>query len=77
MELGQASALVVVVLAVTEAIKRAGVSTRYVPLVAIVLGIVGSLYLDGISWLSTASGVVTGLTSSGLFSGFKKVVLNK
>ena len=77
MELTQVGMLVVLVIAVTEAIKKAGVNSRYIPLVALALSIGASLALDGISWLSTASGVILGLTSSGLFSVVKKVVLNK
>lgn len=70
-------ALVVVIIGLTEAIKKVGVSSRYIPLVAVVLGIGGALYFGGVNWLSVAAGVFTALASSGLFSGFKRTVLNK
>lgn len=74
LELG---ALVVIIIAVCEAIKRAGVSTRYIPVIAIVLGIAGALYFGGTSWLMVGAGIFTALGSSGLYSGFKRTILDK
>ena len=73
----ETGAVVVLVIAICEAVKRAGLNTRYVPILSIVLGIAGSLLFGGVSWAVTLVGVVAGLTSSGLYSGFKKTVLNK
>ena len=74
----QIGALVIVIISLCQAIKYANViNTRYIPLMAIVLGIAGSLYLGGASWLSVLAGVVTAFTASGIFSAFKKTVLNK
>ena len=73
----QLASLIVIIIAVCEAIKRMGVSTRYIPIIAIVLGIAGAFYFDGVSWITTGAGILTALISQGLFSGFKKTVLNK
>lgn len=70
-------ALVVIIVAVCEAVKRAGLNKRYTPLLAIILGVVGSLYFGGASWLVALSGVITGLTTSGLYDFTKKTVLGK
>jgi len=78
MEQTLVGALVVVIVAATQVIKNLRfVSTRYVPLIAILLGISGSFTLGGVEWLSVASGVIIGLSSVGLYSGFKATVLGK
>lgn len=70
--------LVVVIIAVVEAVKRSNViSNRFIPLVAVVLGVAGALYFGGVSWLAVAAGVFTSLASSGLYSSFKRTILNK
>jgi len=73
----QLSAVVVVIVAICEAVKRVGVSTRYIPLIAVVLGIGGAMYFDGVNWLATGAGIIMALTAQGLYSGFKKTVMNK
>ena len=77
MENLEIGSLVVVIIALCEAAKRVGLNTRYVPVLAIVLGIAGSFYFSGASWLTTGAGVLTALISSGLYSGFKRTVLDK
>ena len=73
----QLGLLVVVIIGLCQAIKYAGLNTRWIPLISLGLGLAGALYLGGVNWLSVFAGVVTALTASGLFSGFKKLVLNK
>ena len=51
------SSLIVIIIALCEAIKRAGVSTRYIPLIAIVLGIAGALYFWGAGWVTAGAGL--------------------
>lgn len=70
-------ALVVVIIAVCEVAKRAGLSTRYVPALAVVLGLLGSFYFSGVSWVTTGAGVIVSLISAGLYSGVKKTVFDK
>lgn len=69
--------VIVLVIAICQAIKYAGVNTRFIPIIALVLGMGGAFFFEGVSWLATVSGIVLGLTSSGLFSGFKATILNK
>lgn len=76
MTLTMISGLVLVIVAVCQGVKYAGVSSRYIPILAIVLGIAGAVYLAGADWLEVASGVIAGLTSSGLYSGLKKTIIN-
>lgn len=70
--------IVVLVLGVTYAIKKAGINSRYLPLIALLLG-VGTTYLfsGNVSFLATVSGVILGLSSSGLYDFGKKTVLGK
>jgi hypothetical protein len=56
----------------TEVIKRAAnISSRLVPLIALVIGIVLSWLGLGWSLSNVLFGIVVGLTSSGLYSGAK------
>jgi len=74
----QVGALVVLIIAICQAIKIAGLNTRYIPVIAIILGLAGSFYFsDSINWLTTVAGLITAFTASGIFSGFKATVLNK
>ena len=70
-------ATIVLIIAICEGIKRAGVKSRYIPIIAIALGIGSAMYFGGASWLIAGSGIITALIASGLYSGFKKVVMNK
>lgn len=69
--------LVIVILGLCEAVKYAGLNTRWIPLIAIILGIIGAFFLGGANWLSMLAGLVSAFTASGIFSGFKKTILNK
>lgn len=73
----QSGSIVVLIIAICQGIKRAGISSRYIPIIAIVLGIIGAVYFDGVNWLATASGIILSLIAQGLYSGFKRTVLNK
>ena len=66
--------IVIVILALCQGIKIAGVKSRYIPLVAILLGIIGSVFYGGISSLTLLAGVLTGLSSSGLYSSGKAMM---
>ena len=73
----QVGLLVVVIIGLCQAVKYAGLNTRWIPLLAIILGLAGSLYVGGVNWLSILAGLMTAFTASGIFSGFKKTILNK
>lgn len=66
------SGLVVVIVGVVEAIKRAlNLDSRFAPLLAIALGIGALGSLDGFSTVAIFEGIVAGLAASGLYSGVK------
>ena len=73
MEYKKIGMIVVLVLAVCEAVKRAGLQSKFVPLLAVVLGLLGAFWFDGVNFLATASGVVLGLATTGGYTLVKKL----
>lgn len=65
--------IIPMILALTEIVKRFGISSKYAPLVSIVLG-VGISFLTSVSINSALEGVVFGLSASGLWSGGKTII---
>ncbi len=63
--------LVAVIGGLTEAVKRAGLDSRYAPIFAIVLGLVCTYFFVGKSPETLMQGLVASLTASGLYSGIK------
>ena len=59
--------LVAVITGLVQAVKVAGLPTRFAPLLAIALGISAAFLMK----TDVLSGVVAALTSAGLFSGVK------
>lgn len=57
------------VIALVEALKHSGMSTKYAPISAIVIGILFGIVLG--SWVG---GLVLGLAASGLYSGARELV---
>ena len=66
--------LVPVVLGITQVIKMTGLSSRYVPLLSLVLGMVGAILIGNLDSTSLLQGVIAGLSASGLYSGGKATV---
>lgn len=67
--------LVPVVIGVVEVIKQAGnVSSRYAPLLSLVLGCLGVYLASGFALTGALvlEGIVVGLSAAGLYSGAKK-----
>ncbi len=62
------------IIALVEAAKRVGMPSRLSPVLAIVLGLVASLYKGVIMFDTIVEGLVIGLASAGLYSGTKRVV---
>jgi hypothetical protein len=67
----QVLALVPVVIGLVEVIKRIGLNERYLPITAIILGVVGAVAIIGYSPETIVGGIVLGLSSVGLFSGVR------
>lgn len=80
--LGLIAAIAPVVLGVTEAIKRTGISVKWAPFVAMLTGLVFAFLFDysqeeafiaGNVAQNAISGVLAGLTAAGLYSGVKTI----
>ncbi len=73
----QITAIVVIILAVSEGLKRAGVPSRYIPLISTITGLLAALPFGGVNFLSVASGVILGLATTGGYRVVKTSILNK
>jgi len=71
--------MVALTIGITEAIKRLGIPSKWSPIVAIVIGIIMALISSEFRVSSEVilGGMVMGLSSSGLWSGTKSVLLKK
>lgn len=80
---GVPAAIVIVML--VEVLKRAGLDRRFAPLAAILLGILTTVAVHlaiqwpalRIWWEVIGSGLLLGLTSSGLYSGGKAMIVKR
>lgn len=61
-----------VIIAMVSALKAAGLSSRFAPIIAIILGVVG-FYFGGDADVVTNvfNGIIAGLSAAGLYSGTK------
>ncbi len=73
----QIGAIVAIIAALCEALKYAIGDSRWIPLISVVLGIIGAFFLGGVNFVSTAAGVVLGLSTTGLYGVVKTSILNK
>lgn len=68
--------LVPVVLGIVQAIKLAGLPTRWAPITAVLLGIAGAFLIGG--WVFSGAvalqGIIAGLSAAGLWSGVSSTV---
>lgn len=70
--------IVLAIVAICQVLKTLTfISARYIPLIAIALGVGAAFGLGGVDWITTAAGIILGLSSSGLYSGVKTVVFNR
>lgn len=68
-------AIVPVVTALTEVVKRAGIPSKLVPVVAILFGVIFSTWSNtSFSWDVVVYGVLQGLAAVGLYEGVKAPV---
>lgn len=68
----ESAVIVVVILALCQALKMAGVAGKYIPLFAVILGIVAGVWV--VKDLSIISTIVAGLASVGLWEFSTKTV---
>lgn len=64
----QFASLIPIAVALVEVAKRTGLPTRFAPLLAVVLGLLGTVALGHFDIIN---GVVVGLSAAGLYSGVK------
>jgi hypothetical protein len=69
-----ALALVPVVIGLVTVGKKAGIKSRRLPLLAVVLGIGGNLLITGFTGFAVIGGIIIGLLSVGLFSGTRSTI---
>lgn len=63
------------VLAIVEALKMAGLPSKFAPIVSIVLGMVmGMIFLSGTLVATAGVGILIGLSASGLYSQGKTLL---
>lgn len=71
-DLGLNFALIVaLVIGLAQVLKKTVVSTRYIPLCTLVIGVGLSILISGINSETVVIGLAAGLASMGLFSGTK------
>lgn len=58
-----------IVIGLTEVVKKAGLNSRYAPLVALLLGVGVSFLFAAVSKESVVTGIVAALSAMGLYSG--------
>lgn len=66
---------VAVIVALTQVVKMWNIiNVRFIPTIAVVIGIAYTLITLDVSWTSGITGAIWGLTSVGLYSGVKNTV---
>jgi uncharacterized membrane protein YecN with MAPEG domain len=70
MEIIEIGSVVGAILVICQAVKMAGVKSKYIPLLAILLGVGGAFMYGGIAWDSSLVGIILGL---GTTLGFREV----
>ncbi len=73
----QVGLIVILIVAICEAVKQAGVPSRFIPLLSVVLAVAGTFAFAQVSFLSTAAGVIIGLATTGGYGLVKTTILNK
>jgi hypothetical protein len=72
--------LVALVIALVEVLKRVGVCTRWLPLIALALGVILNVAVKFVgveAWDLIIGGIVVGLSSCGVWDISKKTIFGK
>lgn len=70
-------AMVTIIVGICEGLKSAGVSSRFIPLISVFLGVGFAYFTQGVDFISTLSGVILGLGTTGGYRVIKTSILNK
>ncbi len=63
--------IVPILIGVLEVFKRLGVPVKYVPIIAVMLGLILGLTIEGLHIEGALKGLAYGLSACGLYSGAK------
>lgn len=70
----QFAILIPVIVGIVSVAKKAGLTTRYAPILALVLGAVGGFFYIAADTTGVLVGITMGLAASGAYSGVKTTV---
>ena len=76
MEVIEIGSVVGAILVICQAVKMAGVKSKYIPLLAILLGIGGAFVYGGVQWGSTLVGIILGLSTTLTFRELKSAFVS-
>jgi len=65
---------VAIITGLTQVVKKAGVRTKYIPLVAVFFGVIYGLAVMGLETEAVINGIIAGLTSVGMFRLVQKTI---
>ena len=68
---------IAIIIAIGQLLKRFGLETKWMPLIAIALGLIlnfGGKVVGAANWELAVSGIVIGLTAVGLYSATKNTI---
>ena len=69
--MAESATIIAVIVGLVEVCKRAGVSSKYLPLLSLAFGVSFGFLFGEVGATSAFQGVVLGLTAVGLFSGVR------
>lgn len=70
--------LVPIVLGLVEAVKQAGMPSRYAPILSLAFGVAGTFLMSGVvAGSGVIQGLIVGLSAVGLWSGVKSSILGQ
>lgn len=64
---------IAVITGLTQVVKKAGIKTKYIPLVAVLFGIIYAIAVVGLEAQAIVNGIIAGLTSVGLYRTGQKL----
>lgn len=68
--------IVPILIGVLEVFKRLGVPVKYVPMIAVMIGLLLGLTIEGLNIEGALKGLAYGLSACGLYSGTKATLEN-
>lgn len=76
MELLNIGEVVGAILVICQAVKIAGLNTKFIPLLAILLGVLGAFIFGGVHWGGAVIGIILGLGTTLTFREIKTALVS-